>query len=78
MISFHMVMSLQKTVIYINNMYDNLTKADILKMSREDLIKVLEWNDPNGIYNDDASLSEGLPIITKQECIEIIINQFEL
>lgn len=58
-------------------MYQNLTKADLPKMSREELIKVLEWNDRNGIYNDEASLAEGLPIITKDECIEIICNQFE-
>jgi hypothetical protein len=58
-------------------MYQNLTKEEMLQMSRETLIKVLEWNDPNGIYNDEDSESEGLSPITKKEAIEIIINQFE-
>jgi hypothetical protein len=58
-------------------MYQNLTKEEMLQMSRETLIKVLEWNDPNGIYNDEDSESEGLSPITKKEAIEIIIKQFE-
>lgn len=58
-------------------MYQNLTKEEMLQMSRETLIKVLEWNDPNGIYNDEDSESEGLSPITKKEAIEIIIRQFE-
>ena len=58
-------------------MYQNLTKEEMLQMSRETLIKVLEWNDPNGIYNDEESEAEGLDPITKKEAIEIIIRQFE-
>ena len=59
-------------------MYQNLTKEEMLQMSRETLIKVLEWNDPNGIYSDEDSESEGLSPITKKEATEIIIRQFEL
>ena len=58
-------------------MYQNLTKKEMLQMDRETLIKVLEWNDPNGIYNDEESEAEGLDPITKKEAIEIIIRQFE-
>ena len=58
-------------------MYQNLTKKEMLQMDRETLIKVLEWNDPNGIYNDEESEAEGLSPITKKEAIEIIIRQFE-
>ena len=58
-------------------MYQNLTKEEVLKMDRETLIKVLEWNDPNGIYNDEDSELEGLSKITKEEAIEVIIRQFE-
>jgi len=58
-------------------MYQNLTKEEMLQMSRETLIKVLEWNDPNGIYSDEDSEDEGLSPITKKEAIEIIIKQFE-
>jgi hypothetical protein len=59
-------------------MYQNLTKEEVLEMNRETLIEVLEWNDPNGIYNDEDSEAEGLDLITKEEAIEIIIRQFEL
>ena len=58
-------------------MYQNLTKEEVLKMDRETLIKVLEWNDRNGTYNDEESEAEGLDPITKEEAIEIIIRQFE-
>ena len=58
-------------------MYHDLTKEEVLKMDRETLIEVLEWNDPNGIYNDEESEDEGLSPITKKEAIETIIRQFE-
>jgi len=58
-------------------MYHDLTKEEVLKMDRETLIKVLEWNDRNGTYNDEDSKSEGLSPITKEEAIETIIRQFE-
>ena len=64
------------------NLTKDLTKEEMLKwimeMNRETLINVLEWNDPNGIYNDEDSEAEGLSPITKKEAIEIIIRQFEL
>ena len=64
------------------NLTKDLTKEEMLKwimeMNRETLINVLEWNDPNGIYNDEDSEGEGLSPITKKEAIEIIIRQFEL
>lgn len=58
-------------------MYYDLTEEEVLKMDRETLIKVLEWNDPNGIYSDDLSTAEGYDPITKEEAIEIVIRQFE-
>jgi len=58
-------------------MYHDLTKEEVLKMDRKSLIKVLEWNDPNGIYSDDDSRAEGYPPITEEEAIEIICRQFE-
>jgi len=58
-------------------MYHDLTKEEVLKMNRKSLIKVLEWNDPNGIYSDDDSRAEGYPPITEEEAIEIICRQFE-
>ena len=58
-------------------MYHDLTKDEVLKMDRKTLIEVLEWNDPNGTYNDEDSELEGLSKITKEEAIEVIIRQFE-
>ena len=58
-------------------MYHDLTKEEVLKMDRRSLIKVLEWNDRNGIYSDEDSAAEGYPPITKEEAIEIIFRQFD-
>ena len=58
-------------------MYHDLTKERVLKMDRETLIKVLEWNDSNGVYSDDLAAAEGYDPITKEEAIETIIRQFE-
>lgn len=43
--------------------------------SREELIDWLQWNDPNGVYRDEDSLSEFGNILTKDEGVEIIKNQ---
>lgn len=59
-------------------MYNNLTKEEVVKMDRLQMIDVLEWNDRNGTYNDEDSISEGFDPLTKEECIEIIVRQFEL
>lgn len=43
--------------------------------SRLDLIEWLSWNDRNGIYRDEDSLREFGNTVSKEEAIEIIINQ---
>lgn len=35
--------------------------------SREQMIKWLIWNDPNGTYSDKDSLNEGLPVLTLED-----------
>lgn len=59
-------------------MFQNLTKEEVLNhMDRLQMIDVLEWNDRNGVYNDEDSKREGFEPLTKEQCIEIIIKQFE-
>jgi len=43
--------------------------------SRLDLIDWLSWNDRNGIYRDEESLSEIGNILGKEEAISITIRQ---
>lgn len=58
-------------------MYQNLTQQEMLQMDRLEMINVLEWNDRNGVYNDQESQNEGFPKITKDQCISLINEQFE-
>jgi len=44
-------------------------------VAREEIIRWLNWNDPNGIYSDEASLVEIGEILSKEEGIEIIKRQ---
>lgn len=57
----------------------DLKPTDLLKflklLSREEIINWLQWNDPNGVYLDSASLLEFGTIISKKEGIDIILRQ---
>lgn len=53
---------------------DDLTEF-LKHASREEIIDWLQWNDPNGVYRDKASLSEFGTILSKGEGIEIIKRQ---
>ena len=62
--------------------YQSLTELSELdlaalvnKMSREDLIEWLSWNDPNGIYHDAQSLKELGSIMSLEEGQEILLRQ---
>lgn len=44
-------------------------------MNRKAIIEWLTWNDPNGIYQDDQSLSELGNIMSRDEGIEILLRQ---
>jgi hypothetical protein len=41
-------------------------RNELKNWSREDLVKWLNWNDPNGIYRDEKSLAELGCIILRQ------------
>jgi hypothetical protein len=50
-------------------------KSFLTHTPREEIISWLQWNDPNGVYEDNTSLHEFGNILTKQEGIEIIMRQ---
>ena len=45
--------------------------------TREELIAWLCWNDPNGIYTDEASLAEDFPPLTLERARQILRDQRE-
>ena len=59
-------------------MYHNLSKREVKEMTREQLIEVLEWNDPNGTYNDEDSILEFGDVMSREEAEVIVIEQFVL
>lgn len=50
-------------------------RAELKGWCREDLINWLKWNDPNGVYDDEESLTEIGSILTYEEGVELIVNQ---
>lgn len=47
------------------------------KLTREDIIEWLMWNDPNGIYDDTQSLKELGNLMSREEGLEIMLRQAE-
>ena len=45
--------------------------------TRQTIITWLQWNDPNGIYEDKLSLKEFGKVLTLKEEIEIILRQIK-
>lgn len=53
-------------------------QQDILaKGTREQIIAWLEWNDPNGVYSDEASAAEGLDPIPLEQARDYMRAQIE-
>lgn len=50
-------------------------RNELKKLCREDLINWLSWNDKNGIYKEEESLSELGNIMSYEEGVEIMIRQ---
>ncbi|WP_143961206.1 hypothetical protein [Litoribacter populi] len=48
---------------------------EVNKLSREELIEWLSWNDPNGIYRDEDSFDELGNVMSLKEGREIMIRQ---
>jgi hypothetical protein len=60
----------------------NLKGDDLLNelnsWSRLDLIEWLSWNDSNGIYKDEESLTEIGTVLSKEEALEIMTRQITI
>jgi len=55
---------------------ENILTANYLgKATREQIIKWLMSNDPNGVYSDEQSIGEGLEPITRKQALELALNQ---
>lgn len=50
---------------------------EIEKLTRNDIIEWLQWNDSNGIYNDRDSLRETGSILSTEEGKEIMARLIE-
>jgi hypothetical protein len=61
----------------IMNLCGEELKHEISKLTRNEIIVWLQWNDSNGIYNDEQSLQEVGNIMTLEEGIEIMLRQIE-
>ena len=57
--------------------YHRVTHYDASKMSREQLIDWLMWNDRNGVYDDVQSIKEFGEIITYENALEHVLRQIE-
>jgi hypothetical protein len=56
-------------------MNEEQLKTELNKWCRQDLILWLQWNDPNGIYDDESSLTEMGTVMTCDEGVEIMMKQ---
>lgn len=53
----------------------NTELADLIgKLSRNDIIEWLMWNDRNGVYSDADSLWEFGTVMTKEEGLKILLH----
>lgn len=65
-----------KTPYYkIMELNESELKTELKNWSRIDCLRWLKWNDRNGIYLDDECMAEFNAIVSKEEAIELIINQ---
>lgn len=74
-------MSFWETSGYNYQSFADLPESKIILLinafSREDIIEWLCWNDHNGVYRDEQSFKELGNIMSREEGIEIMINQIE-
>ena len=52
-------------------------QKEIAMLKRHHIIDWLQWNDPNGIYTDEASMQEFGNVMSIEEGIEIMTRQIE-
>ena len=56
---------------------EDVTESDLVIMSRDSIIGWLCWNDRNGIYTDYQSEREGIDPLTREEALEIALEQIK-
>ena len=61
----------------IMNLRGNELQEAIAKLSRQDIIDWLQWNDRDGIYTDEQSLKEPGNIMSREEGVEIMTRMIE-
>ncbi len=44
------------------------------RFTRDELLKALAWNDSNGVYLDEDVKSENLPVLTKDEAVDYVVD----
>jgi hypothetical protein len=52
-----------------------VTETDLMIMSRDGIIGWLCWNDRNGIYRDEECELEGIDPMTREEALEMALDQ---
>lgn len=57
--------------------YLEILDDDFAGWSREELIRLCQKNDPNGVWSDEDSIAEGHEPITRNEIINIIKQNME-
>lgn len=65
----------KNTNYYLTFLNEEEIRNELKNWCRQDLINWLKWNDQNGIYTDEESMSELGNIMSFDEGVEIIINQ---
>lgn len=74
-------MSFWKTSGYAYLSVVEINEAELLilfnRLTREDIVEWLMWNDPNGIYSDERSLKEFGAVMSREEGLEIMLQHAE-
>lgn len=67
--------SLGLSYIEVMDLLENQLDVFLDHSSRDEVIDWLQWNDPNGVYTDVASMCEFGKIISKEEGVETMKRQ---
>ena len=71
----HGIFSLGLTFLEIMDLQQEELDKFLVHTPRKEIIDWLQWNDPNGVYNDKDSISEFGNILSREEGVEILKRQ---
>lgn len=57
--------------------YHRTTAADLRRMLSSELIRWLQWNDPNGCYDPDEVMAEFGAVNTREELLTMALEQID-